>query len=429
MKGKLIFASLLGLLLFFLIISLMSAPKRINWRENFRREMEEPYGTAVLYALIPDLFSQATVEIVEQEMYYQLEENDYANSCYLIIDQQFMPDEYDLEYLFAYLEAGNYAFIAARDFSYEMADTFGFSIIQGNGESLGFSLEAVQDSEAVGFVNPQLTQFQAYDMIRSQESWGFAIEDSSRIKVLATNQYGQACLIRIVHEETFLILCSAPRMLSNYHLLNKNDHQFAATALSHIPEKITTLLWDEFYKTEAPFNGDPNQAPKEQPGLLSYINQEAPLRWAFWLLMSTLLLYAFFESKRKQRTIPVREPLPNATLEFTQTVGRLYYQSHDHKNVAEKKIKILLSFIRTHYFMQVPQFQPDPLFASKSGASPVFIRTLSGKSGMTEGELGELFRLIARIRQRNTITENELLELNMLTEKFYQIASHGRTSP
>jgi hypothetical protein len=420
MTGRIIFFSLLGVIVFLFILSLITGPPRISWRESFSHKSNQPYGSRVLYDLLPSVFPQAEIELSSEDLYYLLEDDWFENSCLFVQTHSFLPDEYDVSELLFYLKQGNHAVISAREFSYEFMDSLGIRIVDARGKELGLNLTETGDSSLVEFVNPALAEYRGYDMVRSQEPWSFRIADTTDISVLANNQFGRPCLIKFPIGSGWALVCSAPRMFTNYHLLNQDDQEFASLALSHVPVEVDRFIWDQHYKPAGILGGSSGpDGEANRPGSLSYINQEPALRWAFWLVVGTLLLYALFESKRKQRVIPDRPPLPNATLEFTETVGRLYYQSHDHKNVAEKKIKILLAFIRSHYFMQA---QPGP----QSGFSPEFIQTLSGKTGMALGDVRALFRLVSRVRKQSHITESELMELNMLVETFYQIAIHGR---
>ncbi|MEJ0057383.1 MAG: hypothetical protein WDN75_18035 [Bacteroidota bacterium] len=114
-----------------------------------------------------------------------------------------------------------------------------------------------------------------------------------------------------------------------------------------------------------------------------------------------------FESKRKQRIIPIIRPLENTSLEFVGTIGNLYYQRSDHKNIAEKKIIFLFDQIRTRYFL------------NPNSPGENFISLLAKKAGKGEGQIRKLFDTIARIQEKPSINENELIELNTQIEKFY----------
>ena len=113
-----------------------------------------------------------------------------------------------------------------------------------------------------------------------------------------------------------------------------------------------------------------------------------------------------FEMKRRQRIIPVIQPLANTSLEFVSTIGNLYYQNKEHKNIAEKKILFFLEQIRTRYYL------------STSKVDSAFIETLSKKSGRSVEEVSNLFGTIDKIRGSASITAEQLIELNRQIERF-----------
>jgi hypothetical protein len=113
-----------------------------------------------------------------------------------------------------------------------------------------------------------------------------------------------------------------------------------------------------------------------------------------------------FEAKRKQRIIPVIRPLPNTTVQFVATIGNLYFQHGDHKNIADKKINFLLEQIRSRYF--IPTNKLDD----------TFILLLAQKSGKPEREVIELFNTVNYISRSSVINVEILIDLNDKIEKF-----------
>ena len=87
----------------------------------------------------------------------------------------------------------------------------------------------------------------------------------------------------------------------------------------------------------------------DQQSIFRYIFTQPALTWAYYLVLIGLLFYALFAGKRTQRVIPVVEPPRNTSLEFAQTVGRLYFQQGDHDNLARKKIQYFLAGLRERY--------------------------------------------------------------------------------
>jgi hypothetical protein len=113
-----------------------------------------------------------------------------------------------------------------------------------------------------------------------------------------------------------------------------------------------------------------------------------------------------FEMKRKQRIIPIIRPLANTTLEFVGTIGNLYYQSAEHKNIAEKKIHFFMDQLRSKYWL------------STSHLDEAFINIASKKTGRGEEEVRSLVTIINSIRSKEKISAEELIELNNRMEKF-----------
>jgi hypothetical protein len=139
---------------------------------------------------------------------------------------------------------------------------------------------------------------------------------------------------------------------------------------------------------------------------LRFILVTEPLRWAYYISIVSLLVFILFEIKRKQRIIPIVKPLSNTTLEFVGTVGNLYYQSKDHKNIAEKRISFLAEQLRSKHgfnFHHINEYS---------------ISTLAKKTGNSEQAVRELLRSIGMIQSQATISEEELNDLNRKIEKF-----------
>ena len=83
--------------------------------------------------------------------------------------------------------------------------------------------------------------------------------------------------------------------------------------------------------------------------MLRFLFTTPSLTWAYYLTLAGLGLFMIFESKRRQRVIPVIEPVKNKSLEFVETVGQLYYQQADHASIAEKKIQYWLAYVRQRF--------------------------------------------------------------------------------
>jgi predicted nucleic acid-binding protein len=121
------------------------------------------------------------------------------------------------------------------------------------------------------------------------------------------------------------------------------------------------------------------------------------MAWAFWLLLSLLGLYIFFGGKRRQRVVEAVEPNNNTTVAFTETIGRLYLQKKDNRNIADKQITYLLEHIRNQYYLNTSQVNDE------------FIAALSRKTNASKEGMDKLFQMIHTVQQSEEISDDQLL--------------------
>jgi hypothetical protein len=113
-----------------------------------------------------------------------------------------------------------------------------------------------------------------------------------------------------------------------------------------------------------------------------------------------------FNAKRKQRIVPILQPLSNLTIDFTKTIGNLYYQEGDHKNIIDKKIIYFLERIRTEYLIDTTKLDDE------------FVKKLHHKTGKDEKDIQELVLLINEYRNSyHGNIEADLIRINNAIEK------------
>jgi len=179
--------------------------------------------------------------------------------------------------------------------------------------------------------------------------------------------------------------------------LKDNNAEYTAGALSYIPAGVSAIFWDEYYKQV--------HSPSLNP--FRFLLSDNHLKWAYWIALSTLILYVWFGSKRRQRIIPVMEPLRNSTLDFVNTVGKLYFNQHDNRNIAIKKINYFLEFVRTNFYL------------STTLLNSALQDALAKKAYLSKEEIGDLFGAIQEVDQSASVSDRLLLELNKKIDNFY----------
>jgi hypothetical protein len=76
---------------------------------------------------------------------------------------------------------------------------------------------------------------------------------------------------------------------------------------------------------------------KSSQFLLRFILSNPALKYAWWVLLGGLALFIFFNAKRKQRIVPIVEPLKNNSVDFVKSIGNLYLQEGDFHDMMSKK--------------------------------------------------------------------------------------------
>lgn len=109
-------------------------------------------------------------------------------------------------------------------------------------------------------------------------------------------------------------------------MLKKEQYQYTENILSYFSEG--DIIWYTKGPKDERISGSP----------LRYIMSQPPLKSAWFLGLFGILIFMIFNAKRKQRIVPIIKPLENLTVDFTKTIGNLYYQEGDHTNIIDKKI-------------------------------------------------------------------------------------------
>jgi len=145
---------------------------------------------------------------------------------------------------------------------------------------------------------------------------------------------------------------------------------------------------------------------------LRVILKSKALSWAYYILLTVILVFIIFEGKRKQRIIPVIKPLVNSSLEFIRTIGNMYIQAGNHKAVAEKMINHFIDQTRSIYFLPTETHTE-------------FAELLARKSGNSKNDTEALLSLIKVVQRSPSIPVEMLLDLNKKIENFNHVpASH-----
>src|SRR6266496_5711388 len=162
-----------------------------------------------------------------------------------------------------------------------------------------------------------------------------------------------------------------PLAFSNYFLLHKENMHYYENALSVISSTVKKIVWDEYYLYKKG-----NQTPRK--GWLTVLLGFPALKAALLTAIFALLLFVLLEMRRKQRYIPFLPKPKNESLDFVKTIGRLYYDKGDHKNLCHKMAAYFLEYVRSRYKLATNNLNEN------------FIKLLQYKSGADEAGISRI---------------------------------------
>jgi hypothetical protein len=378
---------LLLLVVLCLLDSCNSSAKRMNKRVTFWRNDKIPYGTWYAYQELQHIFPKATVTINKRspdkykavllkDMNKATEdepEADNHKTAYIIISTQVVPDDNEVTALLSQVAQGQHVFISSMRFGETLLDSLRLKT------AFYTSIYNTNDSLTVSVQNPETADSFSYSYP------GYALDnyitsmDSSITTILGKDAQGRANFVKFSYDGGgSIFIHMAPAALSNFFLLHKQNKTYYDNVLSYLPKNTELVRWDDYFRYH------------ERGALL-------------------LIIY-LFESKRKQRIIPVIPPLKNASLDFVKTIGRLYFQRRDNYNLALKMTAYFMDYVRSKYSIRVSLTDPE------------FENRLAWKTGYDSNAIKDLLHHLQMVQDETSVSDERLLELNQKLEHFYKYA-------
>ena len=429
MKGReatiAIFVGVLGVLalLYFLFFPAMN--RGHNWYLMFVKDYKDPYCLYVLPEILPGYFPAGKFKTIDENLSQNLDGID-GGANYIFVGRTIYLDSAGMESLVGFVERGNTAFIAVRDVPqdlvyelYEVPCETYYDDEAGKEVDYNYwyDLNEVRSKEIrPQFVHDSLQneQFIAeYKIKKKRDSYSFSFfddypfcEGSMDYDVIGQIGLDSVNFIRINKGEGNFFIHTNPILFTNILLKEEKGLNYSEKVFSHLPDG--DVYWDDGSRYPKMNRRDVAADDIEIASPLSYVLSNRSLRWSWYTLLGMMLLYVLFGSKRRQRQIPVLEENSNTSLEFIQTVGRLYMQQDNHKKLAEHKMQLFLQHIREYY--KIPTHSQDDSF----------MRRVSKKSGTAYPDLKNIFRMWGMIKNSTSISDSSLISFHHKLDEFYK---------
>jgi hypothetical protein len=363
-------------------------PVQFIWKPTYDIHDKQPYGAYALDKMLENSWNDKYIHSYDgiTDLYYYDEILDDKNL--LILCNRLHLTSSDLEDLLEYIENGGNALIASDFFDSSLEDSLGFNI---NTNYLNFSLpvnlslESVKTALFIGKDSiagiPQ-SMFRNYFIFPTQkeEKW-----------VVASDADNHPVMLRYPIGKGNLILSSTPLLFTNYAVLSDSINPFIKQSLAYLKGK--PLVRTEHYETDI-YNGD-SASP------FRYLFSQPSLKWAYYIVVFTVIIFMIFTAKRKQKAIPVIKPPPNKMLDFVRSISSLYLMKNNNADIILKKYLYWGDALRRKYGVDIMNEEHNKAFISQ----------FSVKTGMPESDARNLFLELDGIREHTNVSDTEMMDL------------------
>lgn len=396
-KSLKIYIAILITLLLGIVIFDFNKPIPINWTPSYDTKDKIPFGLYVLDKEIPAFLENRRLKKLDftpYEYFHTQNANDSSETLqvegtFLRISEFSDVDKSSSLELLNFASRGNSVFLSMKGFPKVILDSLKLAV---NGEY------QYTDSIFNWLANPKLGT-QKFKLVEGIGNNYFSKIDTTNTKVLGfqSGDSTRVNFINVKYKAGNFFLHTQPVAFTNFHLLKKNNFEYTEKVLSYLPK--ADVIW--YTKNQ---NGE-----KISSSPLRFIFSQPALKAAWCLFLIGMLLFMIFNAKLRQRVVPIIKPLQNSSIDFTKTIGNLYFQEGEHGNLIDKKIIYFLDKIRSQYLLETAILDDN------------FIKKLHQKSGKNLVEIQNIVFMINHHRKNNfQSVESDLLELNSAIERFFE---------
>ncbi|MNU12201.1 hypothetical protein D3C71_02230 [compost metagenome] len=365
------------------ILALLEVNKKevTDWRKNYDVNQKSPFGLFVFNKEVKDLFKNDITKLDVAPYDYYTEKDKKPHNI-LIVESEM--DQESWNKILDEVSKGSDAMIIVNRLPKNISDTIGFY-----GSKISYEDQNVLKLTDKKYQN----DFIKLDKFPSGRGFSY-IKPNVQVlgKTVEDNNKDQANFIKTPFGKGTIYVHCEPLFLTNYYLLQSGNVRYAQSVFSYLKDRET--LW--FVESNT----------KESRSLLRFILSNPALKYAWWVFLGGLVLFIFFNVKRKQRIVPIIEPLKNTSAEFVKSIGNLYLQEGDFHDMMAKKAQYFLNKVRLDLLIDTQNLDEE------------FAKKLQLKTGKSVEMVNEVIVLIKKAQDPYaSVMKEDLARINSLLDE------------
>lgn len=365
------------------ILALLEVNKKevVDWRKNFDVNEKSPFGLFVFNQEVKDLFKN-NLKIIDVTAYDYYNQNKKEAHNILVIESDI--DIQSWKKILDEVSKGSDAMLIMSKMPKEISDSIGFYDSQ-----ISFEYNNVLKLTDKKYQN----DFIKLDKFPSGRGFSYIKPGVEALgKTVEAENTDQVNFIKTKFGKGSIYVHCEPLFLTNYYLLKPGGNtKYTQGVFSYMDNRET--LW--FVEANT----------KESRFFMRFILGNPALKYAWWLLLSGLILFIFFNAKRKQRIVPIIEPLKNTSVDFVKSIGNLYLQEGDFHDMMAKKAQYFLNKIRLDLLIDTQNLDDE------------FAKKLQLKTGKSSDIINEAIVLIKKAQDPYaSVMKEDLARMNKLLD-------------
>ncbi|PIF43247.1 hypothetical protein CLU96_0151 [Chryseobacterium sp. 52] len=366
-----------------LILALLEVNKTetTNWRKNFDINEKSPFGLFVFSHEAKGLFKN-NLKKIEQTPYDYYNQHKKGVQNIMVIENDL--DKESWKKILDQVSNGSDAMIMVSRVPKDISDSIGYY-----DSDISFAEENVLKLTDKEYQN----DFIKLDKFPSGRGFSY-IKPKVEVlgKTVEKNNSDQANFIKVSFGKGTIYVHSEPLFLTNYYLLKPGSIKYAEDVFSYLQDRET--VW--FVKSDT----------KVSRFFMRFVLSNPALKYAWWVLLGGLVLFIFFNAKRKQRIVPILEPLRNTSVDFVKSIGNLYLQEGDFHDMMAKKAQYFLNKVRMDLLIDTQNLDEE------------FAKKLHLKTGKTMEMINEAIALIRKGQDPYAdVIKEDLARMNHLLDE------------
>lgn len=362
---------------------------------------KNPYGTFVLKELMDTGLAQVKLKLIQSHL--DLDElMTQEKAIYMFIGHQNFMHEANVDKLLEFVAKGNTAFLSYHGIPYYLEHALFEDNIYTNGFYSGDKPTYVKVRNKKPHFIPFINENDTVDFYWNHFEENDFFETYDKIGTVE----GKPDFIRVRYGDGYFYLHLNPYIFTNVNILEEEGLALVEEVFSQFSKG--DVYWDVYssnYHARDYF---------EKHSVIEFILNNRSLRWGFIILLIGVIIFGIFASKRYFTVIPIAKPNENTSLEFVETISRLYRSQGNNSDLIQIKLQNFQNFVSHHYFLDAKTMDKE------------FVFKLSQKSFIPEEAIEALIKKLQFGAESETVSNDYLIQTHKLLESFYTNAKGAK---